>query len=416
MAGVHGRHLRGGWTRLVVNRDQYLAHVSGLLPLPGPRRAEVLEELAAHLGDGEADLIAQGLAPDAAETEVLRRLGSPDQLARSLLRAHQTRSELLAAAGAGVVAAVRSGIYGALAGWFLVALASLLATVVLQNMRPTLGQPSGWTPGWNSVITGAGGVIGAALAGAAAVRAVAARSWRPVSEIRLAVAVAGAIVVAYLALVLAQETLNWASVVAYLAVPMAFVIGVRFDRLGHPHRRRLLAATTLLFAVALVLGTAGGFAGSSSGSFSMEWNDESHGYAMIAPWWQQPGSADADIVDSEMSWGTNRFSSITIDADSAAVAAQFSDARFEAWRAEPPRDGWALLPGQLGPYATAPVFVDRAAFSGAIALDQAPDVEWSQVVLTAAGPDGHRYLLWASGPQQSEFFGSVASWFAALAR
>jgi hypothetical protein len=59
---------------------------------------------------------------------------------------------------------------------------------------------------------------------------------------------------------------------------------------------------------------------------------------------------------------------------------------------------------------------DGAAVSGTIAFNSEPGVDWAQVVLTAFGPDGHRYLLWASGPQQSEFFGSVASWFAAVAR
>ena len=400
-----------------MKRDEYLADLAARLPLPEPQRAEVLEEVAAHLGDGIADLVAHGRDPEQAEAEVLRRLGSTDELARGLLRARHTRSQLLAAAGAGVVAALRSGLFGALAGWLLVALAAVLATAAMQYLRPVLGLPewSGWTPGWNSVITGAGLAIGAALAGAAAVRVVAGRSWRPVSDVRLPVAVGGASVVAFLALVLAHESLNWASVLAYLAVPVAFVLGARFERLQAPRWRYLLVGTTAVLVGALVFSAASGFAMHGGAGWGYSWSEETHGYAMIAPWWAEPGSADQVIVSSGEGWGGTGIDSVTVEGASAGDLDSFSDWRLEAWRAQPPQDGWALLPGQVRPLATSPASRDGTTVSGTIAFNQEPDVDWAQVVLTALGPDGHRYLLWASGPQQSEFYGSVWSWFAALA-
>jgi hypothetical protein len=399
-----------------MNRDGYLADLAAQLPLPDPQRAEVLEELAAHLGDGVADLVAHGRDPQEAEAEVLRRLGSPDDLARGLLRARQTRSQLLAAAGAGVVAALRSGLFGALAGWLLVALASVLVTVALQYLRPALGlsEWSGWTPGWNSVITGAGLAIGAALAGAAAVRVVAARSWRPATDVRLAVAVVGASVIAYLTLVLAHESLNWASVLAYLGVPVAFVFGSRFERLHPPRWRSLLVATPAVLVGALVFSAASGFAMQGVPGIGYWWSEETHGYAMIAPWWAEPGSADPVVVSSGEGWGGTGIDSVTVEGTSSAALATFSDWRLEAWRAEPPHDGWALVPGQTEPFANSTAAQDGATVSGTIAFNTEPDVDWAQVVLTAMGPDGHRYLLWASGPQQTEFYGSVWSWFAAL--
>lgn len=399
-----------------MNRDDYLAELGARLPLPEPQRAEVLEELAAHLGDGVADLVAHGRDPDAAESEVLRRLGSPDELAQGLLRARQTPSQLLAAAGAGAFAAIRSGLFGAIVGWLLVTLAAALATVGLQLLRPVLGLPewSGWSPGWNGVITGAGLAIGAALGGAAAVRVVAARSWRRVSEIRVAVALAGAAVIGYFALISAQESLNWASVLAYLAIPVAFVVGARFERLGPPRGRQIVVATTGLLVGVLVVGAGGGF--TSRGAQAYDWNDQTHGYGMIAPWWQEMGSPNADIVSSEEGWGAGGIDSVTVEATSAAALAKFTSFRLEAWRAQAPQEGWALVAGQTGPFATATPSADGATVSGTIAFNSEPGVEWAQIALTANGPDGHRYLLWASGPQQSEFFGSVTSWFAAITR
>jgi hypothetical protein len=399
-----------------MNRDEFLADVAARLPLPGPQRAEVLEELAAHLGDAVADLVAGGHTPEQAEAEAVRRLGSTDDLARGLLRARQTRSQLLAAAGAGVVAAVRSGIFGALAGWVLVALGSVLATMALQYVRPVLGLPewSGWTPGWNSAITGSGLAIGAALAGAAAVRVVAGRSWRRPDEVRSGVAIVGAAVIGYAVLVVSRQSLNWASVLVYLAVPVAFVVGARFEHLGPPHWRYLLLTTIALVTGALVLGVAGGFQSRVGTGTGYQWTDEAHGYATIAPWWVEPGSPNAVIVGSEEG-STTGIDWVTVQGTSAAALAEFRDWRLEAWRAEPPGDGWALVPGQTGPFAVSQASLHDTTVSGTIAFNNEPGVEWAQVVLTAVGPDGHRYLHWTSGPQQTEFVGSVWSWFAALA-
>ena len=287
-----------------MSRDDYLAELGARLTLPEPQRAEVLEELAAHLGDGVADLVAHGRDPVAAEEEILRRLGSPDELAQGLLRARQTPSQLLAAAGAGAFAAIRSGLFGAIVGWLLVTLTAALATVGLQFLRPVLGLPewSGWSPGWNSVITGVGFAIGSALGGAAAVRVVAARSWRRASEIRLAVAVIGAAVIGYLTLISAQESLNWASALAYLAIPVAFVLGARFERLEPPRGREIVIATAGLLVGVLVVGAGGGFDARGGPAGGYEWNDQTHGYGMIAPWWQEMGSPNADIVSSGEGW------------------------------------------------------------------------------------------------------------------
>jgi hypothetical protein len=230
------------------------------------------------------------------------------------------------------------------------------------------------------------------------------------------VAAVGATVISILALVSAQESLNWASVVAYLTVPVAFVVGARFERLGVPRWPQLIVGSAILLLGVLVAGVAGGYASRGGPAEGYSWNDASHGYAMVAPWWQEPGSPNPDIVSSGEGWGPAGIDSVTVEATSPAALSKFSDYRLEAWRAEAPQDGWALLPGQTGPFAVTQVRPDGATVSGTIAFNSEPGVDWAQLLLTATGQGGHRYLLWASGPQQSEFFGSVWSWFAAVTR
>ena len=397
-----------------MDRDAYLAEVGGRLELPTDQRTDVLEELAAHVADGIADLVARGQSPADAEAELLRRLGPPEQLASNLLRARATTSRLLSAVGAGAVAAIRTGLAGAFAGWLLAATAAVVATLILQTLQPLLALPTfgGWTSGWNSVITAVGLGLGAALGGAAAVRVVAARSWRSTAEVRLGVALAGMAVIGYLVLVASEQALNWASVVALLAVPPAFAVGAWLERIRMPDWRRGLLGSVALLAGVAVVGAAGGYGSRGQGSY--EWSTATHGYEMIGPWWRDPTSPDQAFISSS-GGGSVGVQTIAVDAVDAATAGQFRDVRFEAWRAQRPQDGWALDPRQAGPYEVSPAETDGATISGTIRFDSQPGLEWAEVVLTGVAADGRRYLLWAhGGPDQTEFVGSVWAWFAAL--
>jgi HAAS len=400
-------------------RDQYLADVAERLPLPDDQRVEVLEELAAHLSDATAELVGQGRAPDEAESEAIRRLGSPDDLARALLQARRTRRQLLAAAGAGTWAAATTGLFGVLAGWVLVFFAAILATVAVQKLAPLAGLPAtyDWTPGWNSVLTAGSLGVGAFLAAAAAVRAVSARAWRRPAEVRLSVAAVGMVFIGFLVLVVAEQSLNWTSVVAFLLVPVAFVVGTSFERVRLPSGRLLavwfIVAISGLLAVGQVLIPTLGTSTPSVGS-GYSWSSVTHGYAMIAPWWQDPAAGGpADFVSGDSSGGAGG-EIVDVQAASAAVIGQFHGFRLEAWEAQAPGNGWKLIPGQRAPFASAPAYVDGATVSGTIRFDTAPGVDWAQIVLTAVGPDGRRYLLTAGGPEQAEFSGSVWAWFAGL--
>ncbi len=335
------------------------------------------------------------------------------------MSAHRGRSQVLAAAGAGAWAAVRSGVLGTLLGWLLIVLASILATTAARVAGGVLGLQMSirWTPGWNTVLTAAGLNVGALLAGAAAVRVVAQRGWRKPADVRLAVTAAGGLVLGCFALVILEQALNWASVIALLLVPVSFGVGARFERFRLPGSRppvlMLLVGLLLLMAASLTaLAASGGGAATS-----YQWSETTHGYEMIAPWWQDPASGRAtDFPSADSGSSAPGLATVSVQAASPAVIARFRDFRLEAWRAQAPQDGWRLLPDEAAPFATAAASVEGTTVSGALRFNQAPGVDWAEVVLTAIGPDGRRYLLTASGPEQTDFYGSVWSWFDALTR
>ena len=396
--------------------DRYLAEVAAHLTLPDEPRAEILEELAAHIGDAAADLRAAGHEPDVAEMEALARLGPPATIARALVAARRGPAQLLAAAGAGTWAALGSGVYGALTGWVVVVIASVVGLIITHWAVDALGVYfRGWAGGWNTVLTALVLAVGAYTAGAAATRGVARRDWWAASEIRGDVAVIGAITVAFLILVVYEASLNWASVLALILVPCAFAAGTRIET---PPLRRFRDLGVLLVA-ALVIVLVGSFATWAAAGHpdSYSWNEETLGAGILPPWWGgSPDSAHSRFDASTSTSTALGTESVEYDAVSQQAIAQLRDFRLEAWIGEPPHDDWHLVPGQTRPFAVAPAQLDGTTLSGTIVFNQVPEVDWAGVVLTAVGPDGQRYLLDVSGLEQTEFFGSVFSWFAALAR
>ena len=397
------------------SEDRYLAEVAVHLTLPDQPKAEILEELAVHLGDTIADLQEAGLEPEAAQSEALARLGPPAGLARAIMAAHRSPAQLLAAAGAGTWAAIGSGVAGAVTGWLVVLLASVLGWLMVWQVAKALDiYYTGWTGGWNTVLTAVALAIGTFSAGAGAVRAVALRGWRAPSEVRGLVALAGGVTLAFPVLFLFEAALNWASVLGLVLVPVAFAFGTRFDTFGPLGARAL--GVLLIAAMAVVLPVSGAALVTANHTQSYSWNEETLGAGMLPPWWGGSPESAAVLFSSQstsMALGTD---SVEYDLVSQQAIAQFRDFRLEAWIGEPPHDDWRLVAGQTGPYAVAPALLDGTTLSGTITFNQAPNVDWAGVVLTAAGPDGQRYLLDASGPERTEFFGSVWSWFAALAR
>jgi hypothetical protein len=117
------------------DRESFLAEVHRRLDLPDPVANEVIEEVAAHIDDGAADLREHGEAPDDAEQRAVRRLGDPHELAASLSRARRGRW-ILAAVGGGIRGVIVEGgrvSLFVLAAGVLAALAIVAAVLVLSG-------------------------------------------------------------------------------------------------------------------------------------------------------------------------------------------------------------------------------------------------------------------------------------------
>ena len=400
----------------MAERRRYLAELAAALPLPAAVRDEVIEELASHLADTIADLEASGRDPDAAEGEALRRLGSPAALGRELARAHRGTDRLLAAAGGGAWAGLAAALPATFVAWILVVIATIALTLAVRTVGGWFGHPVELSTdaAWNTALTALGLNVGAFLAGGAAVRGAASSGWRTAHEVRSGVTLVGGAVVAVFALAVISQALNWASVAALLAVPISFGLGARFDHLRGP------ALSTALLAVALGLLLAmglGAVAWTSAVGSTYSWDDATHGYEMIGPWWQDRSAGTAlDFPNMQSQWLAPGVDEVRVTASDPAVLAAFHDFRLEAWRAEPPGNGWRLVPGQHSPFATADVNVKASGVSGTIRFDRTPGVEWTQIVVTAVGRDGVRYVIAAGGPEQTTFRGTVLAWFVELLR
>jgi HAAS len=388
-------------------QNRYFGEVNSHLTLPDELKSEVLEELAAHVADTIADLQDAGLGPETAESEAISRLGPPSELARALVAARRTPRQLLAAAGSGTWAAIGSGIKGAITGWLIVAIASAFVWAVAHQFR-------GWSAGWNTVLTAMVLATGAFAAGTAATRTVARRAWRAAPEVRNGVALAGAGVLAFLVLGLFETSLNWASVLGLAIVPLAFAAGTRTGDV-----RPGIRTAVVLFVAAAILTAGAAFATQlSRGRIdSYSWNEDTFGAGILPLWWGGSSTAADALLQGSVSTsqmvGTE---AIEYQVPSPQVIARLTDFRLEAWVADAPRDDWHLAPGQTAPYAVAPAYVDGTSMSGTIVFNQEPLANWAAVVLTAVGPDGRRYVLAATGPEQTEFFGTVWNWIAALTR
>jgi energy-coupling factor transporter transmembrane protein EcfT len=397
-------------------RAGFLAKVAAGLTLPDPMSAEVLQELSDHLDDVASELEASGAALLDAEREAIERLGPPAKLAHDLSRAHRPRSRLLLAAGAGAVEAVRVGLFGLLLGWLFVLLAFVLGGAASRAASSMLGlnPEADWAGGWNTVLTAVTFNVAACLGGAAAVRAVARVGWSTPREVRRGVLLGGGALLAWVVLVVVPQQLNWASVIGLCAVPVAFALGTRFDAL---RPMRAYSAMLLLLIPGILAFGAISLARSATGpgpTTYFSWNEQTHAEEMGIPlWWT--GTSAAPPTFTEGGWGGS-LGTLTVDVNAAseASAAQFSGLRLEAWAAEPPKGDWRLRPGQAGPFATAPAVRAGTEITGTLRFATRPDVAWAQVTLTGVAPDGQRYILWSSGPQDATFQGTVWAWLTAL--
>jgi hypothetical protein len=412
--------------------DEFFSHVAAALPFGEVERAEILEELRAHVADSRAELEAQGLASDVAERVAVDRLGEPDRLARALTDSRRSRRRLLAAAGAGSWAVVSSGIYGWIVGVLFAALAWIATQAVVRFVGPFAFDSVSFVG------------IGVALyvSGSVVTPVVAARAGYRSETVRRILALAGALVLAAYALVGWSGPLDAVGVVARLTLPVWWLAGTsRRSRAG----RGSIRAFGGLLLVAIVVTVAIQLAQSQlrdvdrGAPNGVTWDGELSLSRIAAP----APAAIAAVVTGEGHLSIAGSSGVAagtfmVDVSDATSLSGWRDLRVEAWRA---MDPGSVSPTPVSPAATGPFLVSPAVWSpagelpegmvtwsssvpwgpramtlsGSVRLDGTPQVTAAWVALTGIAPDGSRHLIAEPDYVMATFNGTVLAWLQASA-
>jgi hypothetical protein len=417
----------------------YLDRMTTELRLPAADVAEVRAELADHVRDSTASLEAEGLELERAIREALGRLGPPAELGRQLRAAHQSTRRLLAGAGGGVFAAGGGFVLGyfggavlALLGFLAVSAVVALLAVVGVHLPAITSQDDGNTI--NSLLYVTALAVAAATATRYAVRTSAGLSRRAPRTVAIFWAAAGALVFGWLAIFGMRGPQSWPSVALELCIPLVAVASafVRIER-PMPHVGRWAVIVAALSVVVISLGlvafsvssTRGGALPSlvvcSEPDQSTSCQPDLH-FDTVAPMapaaWLPEGIITGEGWGSDPASGGTRVDD-TVSSDPAVPTAPFlknwHEVQFEAWHALPMDE-----PGAGGidtrysvPFAVQPAVLNGNGLSAVFHFERLRDAGSWWVVLTAVGPDGHRYRMDNGGGGNSFFNGSAWEWLTA---
>jgi len=420
----------------------YLDRMTAELRLPAADVAEVRAELVDHLRDSIASLEAEGFETERAIREALGRLGPPAELGRQLRVAHQSTRRLLAGAGGGVFAAGGDFVLGYLGGIVLAmlgflavsALVALLAAVGV-HLPGIFGDDDGATV--NSLLYATTILVATAVATRYAVRTSAGLSRRAPRTVAVFWAVAGALVFGWLAIFEMRGPQSWPSVGLELCIPVVAVAAafVRIER-PMPHVGRWAVVVSVVSLVVLVLGvyavnvsvssTSGSAPLSSlvvcsapdqSTSCQPDFHLETVAPMAPAAWLPEgfPMNGGSNSFGASGASIDDQFGSGQSALSVAAILSNWTDVRFEAWHALPMNE-----PGPGGidtryssPFAVQPAVSSGSHLTAVFHFERLRDASPWWVVLTAVGPDGHRYLLDGGQGGSSDFNGSAWDWLTA---
>ena len=399
--------------------DTYLDELERGLGLPTAERAAVREEIGSHLLEEQARLVATGVDPDAAAAEAIQHQGDPRVLGQALTRARQSRRALLAAAGAGTMAAAGAGIRAVVLGTatlvaILLAVALILSIVTRGGTAVSLVIDAGWY-----TAIGATTFWFAAWAAGRSFVAVAAReSHRPAAWIRPWVALLGGLVLAWMVLVWLRVPQNLASVVVLTAAPVCFV-GAALTGSDRPiARTRLARRSGLLLFVTVAFGlpvlallgatpVATRMTAVGGGPYASMTD------LLMAQNLNLTGRLLDDVPDIGGSSWANSNGVVTVTVDNGtALSSRWHDLRFEAWRAtlasETIDRAWTT------PFATAPaVLTDDQGLAASLRVDGTRGASEFLIVLTGVAADGQRDFITSLGGSNTSFNGSVLDWLRA---
>jgi hypothetical protein len=407
----------------------YLTAVDARLEMPDWLRADIYTELSDHLRDSIAAIESEGLDADRAAGEALARLGSPADLASQMRRAHQTPRRLLAGAAGGIIQTGVGFIYGLLAASLLGVLVAIFATLLVTGLlKAPIGFVAGLLPNFstdsadlatNSVVTNLLLCVAASISARRGAQAFADSSRRAPSRVAPLWGIAGAAILALLALFVVDAQQSWLSVLVELLIPVAFAAGaiVRFDRgIALPWGRVALAGVAITIVSGVGFISATGVSTSNVATEAVEITPLLAQFDRVAPWWQETRPTFEGSASS--CCGDEAHESVTLDA---VFLSSFHDIRFELWRAVP----WPGAPAgnELGLYTVdgsyaAPIRITPAqrtdgTLTASFDLRRYRSNHWL-IFLTATGPDGRHYrLLGMPDDFHSSFSGTVWDWLTA---
>jgi hypothetical protein len=415
----------------------FLDRMAAELRLPVADVAEVRAELADHLADSIASLEAEGFDMETAIREALGRLGPPAELGRQLRAAHQSTRRLLAGAGGGVFAAGGGFVLGYLGGMVLAILGVVAVSAVVAllaalgiHIPSILANDNGATV--NSLLYATTLALAAAIATRYAVRTSAGLSRRAPRTVATFWAVAGALVFGWLAIFGMRGPQSWPGVAVELCIPVIAVASafVRIERpMPHVGRWALIVAATSLVVLSLgvfaISGSSTSGSSTSGGALpslvvcsepdqSTSCGPDLH-FDTVAP--MAPAAWLPEGTFTGGGWGSDPASGGTRvdDTIGGQALSNWTDLRFEAWHGLPidePGPG-GIDTRYSAPFAVQPAVLNGNDLTAVFHFERLRDVGSWCVVLTAVGPDGHRYRLDDGGGGSSYFNGSAWDWLTA---
>lgn len=408
--------------------DRYLREVSHHLPFDAAVTAEVIEELAGHLQDSTEAIIESGISPDEARRRAVRAMGHPEELAKDIARAHQTRQRLLAAAGAGAWTAMKSGIRGMIIGWVMTMLVvfAIGATIVLLRDRllfdigPGIDLPNRSD---QTVVLALALGLGAYMAGRKVPPVVARVSRHDFRRARWATGLALAVLALFVGLFWLRSGQSPLSVLALGTLPLWALAGVRHaDR---PPSRLLSGRSVPIVALVAVLGILAFFLLATttrvptSESLLMgeaqevRWSDPYEGF-------RRAGEADlmragGPLLVIESRHPEDDARSVTVTSERTLPA--LDELRIEVW---PAAD--LSLPGpggidtsRVGPILAVPLVTDdmRETAHRLVDFSAVREVGDVYLIATGASDDGVRHILNQPEFEQIQVEHTVWEWLLA---
>jgi hypothetical protein len=393
------------------DRDAYLDRVGARLRLPGDEASDVLEELRGHLAESTASLVGEGLTAEQAERESIARLGDPGELADGIRTARQTRRRMLAAAGAGAVAATGGLVWGWLFATAVTVVAAVSSTLIISFALKWLGlSSSGWQP--PDILSIPFALFVPGYAAFRMVGAMAERSRRSVASIQRPIALLGGLLLGIVVVFVVRSELDQLKVVSLLASPLGFAGGALLARDETAARLRrlpgrwvvaILVVTTVAFTTAAVATLRI----NPAGEYTVD-----DGIARIGP--PATDVLGAGWLDQQSSTGLGFVSGVTLMPEPPTLLRGWRDLRLEAWPLVDRDPGTFIDPTADAPAATAPMVRDAfGSYAGQLDLGTSRDRRRYGMATTGIAPDGNRYLL--SGPDGPvavrPWSGTVWEWF-----